>query len=244
MAESDETLRKARRYFEEGEVYKAYLNGSFTLSRRSSTKIGMGGIVATDRRLILVIEEGSNFGKELWTYQQISMIELRLGWVWNDIRIEIPGGEFITTAGTQQEKEAFVSVVKSNIEGAVHQQHHPAMQGHCTACNTPLVKDSRFCYQCGQPVARGGQEQVLGHIEKQRYNFNQNDTPPYKRTRIPEQVRIEVWRRDSGQCARCGNRERLEYDHIVPISKGGSNTARNIELLCEACNRSKGANIA
>lgn len=64
-----------------------------------------------------------------------------------------------------------------------------------------------------------------------------------RRERIPEQVRIEVWRRDEGKCARCGSREKLEYDHIVPVSKGGSNTTRNIELLCEKCNRSKSANI-
>jgi 5-methylcytosine-specific restriction endonuclease McrA len=64
------------------------------------------------------------------------------------------------------------------------------------------------------------------------------------RPRIPENVRIEVWRRDGGKCSRCGSRENLEYDHIVPISQGGSNTARNIELLCEKCNRSKGANVA
>jgi 5-methylcytosine-specific restriction endonuclease McrA len=65
----------------------------------------------------------------------------------------------------------------------------------------------------------------------------------YERQRIPEKVRIEVWRRDGGKCARCGSRERLEYDHIVPISRGGSNTARNIELLCESCNRAKSNNI-
>jgi len=65
----------------------------------------------------------------------------------------------------------------------------------------------------------------------------------YERPRIPESVRIEVWRRDGGKCVRCGSRERLEYDHIIPISKGGSNTARNIELLCEKCNRSKSNNI-
>lgn len=35
----------------------------------------------------------------------------------------------------------------------------------------------------------------------------------------------------------------LEYDHIVPVSRGGSNTARNVELLCEVCNRSKGDRI-
>jgi len=40
-----------------------------------------------------------------------------------------------------------------------------------------------------------------------------------------------------------GSNERLEFDHIIPVSKGGSNTARNIELRCEACNRRKGAAI-
>jgi len=63
------------------------------------------------------------------------------------------------------------------------------------------------------------------------------------RERIPEEVRIAVWRRDEGKCAHCGSREKLEYDHIVPISKGGSNTVRNIELLCEKCNREKSNNI-
>ncbi|MBF0103144.1 MAG: HNH endonuclease, partial [Desulfobacterales bacterium] len=42
---------------------------------------------------------------------------------------------------------------------------------------------------------------------------------------------------------RCGSRENLEYDHIIPVSKGGSNTARNIELLCEKCNREKSDKI-
>jgi 5-methylcytosine-specific restriction endonuclease McrA len=60
-----------------------------------------------------------------------------------------------------------------------------------------------------------------------------------ERQAIPSEVRREVWRRDSGKCVKCGSRENLEYDHIIPISRGGSNTARNIELLCENCNRSK-----
>jgi len=60
---------------------------------------------------------------------------------------------------------------------------------------------------------------------------------------IPERVRHEVWRRDDGRCVDCGSRERLEFDHIVPVSKGGANTARNIELRCESCNRKKAAKI-
>lgn len=60
---------------------------------------------------------------------------------------------------------------------------------------------------------------------------------------IPADVRREVWRRDEGRCSRCGSRERLEYDHIIPVARGGSNTVRNIELLCETCNRTKSASI-
>ncbi|MEA2444237.1 MAG: 5-methylcytosine-specific restriction enzyme [Thermoleophilales bacterium] len=60
---------------------------------------------------------------------------------------------------------------------------------------------------------------------------------------IPERVRHEVWRRDRGSCVDCGSRGRLEFDHIIPVSRGGSNTTRNIELRCEPCNRRKGARV-
>jgi hypothetical protein len=59
------------------------------------------------------------------------------------------------------------------------------------------------------------------------------------REQISEEVRIYVWRRDEGKCVRCGNKEKLEFDHIIPVNKGGSNTERNIQLLCENCNRTK-----
>lgn len=64
-----------------------------------------------------------------------------------------------------------------------------------------------------------------------------------KREPIPEEVRFEVWRRDEGKCVRCGSQENLEFDHIIPFSKGGASTVRNLQLLCEACNRKKSAII-
>ena len=76
-----------------------------------------------------------------------------------------------------------------------------------------------------------------------KFSEEQLENTRHERTRIPETVRVEVWRRDQGRCASCGSREKLEYDHIVPVSRGGSNTARNVELLCEVCNRSKGDRI-
>ena len=78
---------------------------------------------------------------------------------------------------------------------------------------------------------------------KNKFSGKKSDEVKYERVRIPEEVRIAVWRRDQGRCARCGSRENLEYDHIVPVSKGGGNTERNIELLCQDCNRSKGNRI-
>jgi hypothetical protein len=78
---------------------------------------------------------------------------------------------------------------------------------------------------------------------KRKHKSGTVEEESYKRERISEEVRIAVWRRDDGKCARCGNRENLEYDHIVPVSKGGGNTARNIELLCESCNRKKSNKI-
>lgn len=64
-----------------------------------------------------------------------------------------------------------------------------------------------------------------------------------RRAPIPEDVRIFVWRRDGGACVRCGSKSDLEFDHMIPISMGGANTARNLQLLCASCNRSKGGNL-
>jgi hypothetical protein len=70
-----------------------------------------------------------------------------------------------------------------------------------------------------------------------------SDDPDLRRHHIPTAVKREVWRRDKGICTKCGGRENLEFDHIIPVSKGGSNTVRNIELLCQNCNRKKSDKI-
>lgn len=70
------------------------------------------------------------------------------------------------------------------------------------------------------------------------------ETNSSERTRrIPQQVMNNVWNRDNGKCVSCGSNQNLEFDHIIPYSKGGSNTYRNIQLLCESCNRQKSSKI-
>jgi hypothetical protein len=39
----------------------------------------------------------------------------------------------------------------------------------------------------------------------------------------------------------CNKDENIEYDHIVPVSKGGESTESNLQLLCRSCNRKKRA---
>lgn len=77
-----------------------------------------------------------------------------------------------------------------------------------------------------------------------RRENDENDADNEKPNRyITKEVKLTVWRRDQGKCCECGAKEKIEFDHIIPASKGGSNTERNIQLLCESCNRRKSANI-
>lgn len=75
--------------------------------------------------------------------------------------------------------------------------------------------------------------------------FGEQEPPPgyYVREPIPQRIKDKVWNRDNGKCVKCGSNIDLEYDHIKPVSAGGKSTYRNLQLLCQTCNRSKGAKI-
>lgn len=60
---------------------------------------------------------------------------------------------------------------------------------------------------------------------------------------IPDTVRREVWHRDGGKCVRCDAMDYLEYDHVIPHSKGGANTVSNVQILCRRCNNQKSDRI-
>lgn len=53
-------------------------------------------------------------------------------------------------------------------------------------------------------------------------------------------IRAAIFARDDYTCAYCGVRGgRLECDHIVPVSRGGSNARENLTTACFSCNRAK-----
>jgi hypothetical protein len=59
------------------------------------------------------------------------------------------------------------------------------------------------------------------------------------RLTIPEEVHLMVWERDDGCCVLCGAKEDLGFDHVIPLTRGGSSTARNLQILCDTCYQAK-----
>lgn len=64
------------------------------------------------------------------------------------------------------------------------------------------------------------------------------------RRKINKQVKKKIFHRD-GKCLKCGLLFSWEFtlDHIVPLSKGGTNEEFNLQTLCDNCNRDKGSQI-
>lgn len=56
------------------------------------------------------------------------------------------------------------------------------------------------------------------------------------RSKIGKSKREAIHQRDRGRCVRCGSTNKLQIDHIIPVSKGGSNDLGNLQLMCSPCN--------
>ena len=50
----------------------------------------------------------------------------------------------------------------------------------------------------------------------------------------------EVLTRANEKCLECGTVENITRDHIIPLSRGGTDYIENIQPLCHSCNASKG----
>ena len=70
---------------------------------------------------------------------------------------------------------------------------------------------------------------------------NQDESRPSRH--ITREVRQRVWQRYDGRCAEFAATSYLEFDHIVPVAKGGCNSDTNVQLLCRGCNSKKSDRI-
>jgi len=63
---------------------------------------------------------------------------------------------------------------------------------------------------------------------------------------ISESLRFEVFQRDNHTCQYCGRKApevKLEVDHLLPVSKGGTDEFDNLVTSCRECNSGKLAKI-
>ena len=92
-------------------------------------------------------------------------------------------------------------------------------------------------------------DSLIAELEKKKYGRGakgrQNSPSETAAPRhIPADVRWAVRERDGGRCVfvsedgrRCEARKDLEYDHVVPVAKGGASTVDNLRLLCRTHNQ-------
>jgi hypothetical protein len=92
-----------------------------------------------------------------------------------------------------------------------------------------------------------GLDLLIARLEKQKFGATESPRPPRRSKHadhVTNDVKRTVWVRDGGQCThvsekgtRCPETRGLEWDHIVPVARGGDSRASNVRLRCRAHNQ-------
>jgi 5-methylcytosine-specific restriction endonuclease McrA len=88
---------------------------------------------------------------------------------------------------------------------------------------------------------------LIEQLERRRCGATDSPRAPRcaaKGRHIPAAVKREVARRDGDQCTfvsasghRCEERGYMEFDHVIPVARGGRSTVANLRLRCHAHNQ-------
>jgi 5-methylcytosine-specific restriction endonuclease McrA len=120
---------------------------------------------------------------------------------------------------------------------------------------TARLKDSRGRY-CSKMCSNRAKKKSPEYIHKKRLEYTRQyrkENPDWytatkhKRRALERNAKgsftkeewIEIKKKCGGRCVGCGEEKKLTVDHIIPLSKGGSNSKENIQPLCGRCNSRK-----
>ena len=111
-------------------------------------------------------------------------------------------------------------------------EYHPLrLSTYCGMREATFVKTLEKLLALGKITLREG---MLSDPDMRQAGFRGDAV----RKPIPANVRDDVMA--EGACAYCGRKEGpFEIDHIMPWSRGGSDSRENLTLACRPCNRSK-----
>lgn len=160
-------------------------------------------------------------------------------WVENPKAVDQP---LTTSKGTLTENGKFFTAAQSYKENLLKEPHKIKVY--------EKIKDGIWCYKgffnlVNAEIANNGTRNVFKFylLPVQLKTFKREISIPHSRL-IPTQVKIEVWKRDGGECVVCGSKENLHFDHDLPFSKGGTSlTEKNVKILCMKCNLKKSNRI-
>ncbi len=82
-------------------------------------------------------------------------------------------------------------------------------------------------------------QSAINKKRRERYKKNKNKL----KGSYVKRYGLRLVKRDGRVCKKCGieliRGENMTVDHIIPLSKGGSNMLSNLQLLCDKCNMDK-----
>jgi 5-methylcytosine-specific restriction endonuclease McrA len=156
---------------------------------------------------------------------------------------------------------------RGGIKGNANARKDACAQGHpYDDENTYTYNGNRQCKTCRkQRVAESWERHKDKRLSERRDYYTRNrerliamslqwtkDNPERaalasrlkkQRRRAAGVLTADEWRQIQAQyghlCLACGSDGPLTIDHIVPVSRGGSNTAANVQPLCGPCNSAK-----
>jgi 5-methylcytosine-specific restriction endonuclease McrA len=153
----------------------------------------------------------------------------------------------------RQVKMPEVPVTVSRVQPLAPQRH--AVQFTIGQDDLELLRRAQDLLSHQTPTCDAGEVFVralrafVSSLEKRKYGATEQPRATSERSsqdprHIPARVKRAVYTRDRGQCTyaahnghRCQERRFLEFDHIVPVARGGKSTVDNLRLRCRSHNR-------
>ena len=124
------------------------------------------------------------------------------------------------------------------------------LQGCCPCCGKTHDGAQDICDLC--QTRRNAENERWSAWERAQgpeYWIAKNTNPPRERTpqerrraqatRSTHKHRKTLLELANNKCVICGSTADLCIDHIVPITKGGSDDLDNLQILCRSCNSRK-----